>query len=140
MQKRVKIRFEHMYLRLRNFHRGVDLNILTPLTMKTRIVIIGKMNFDDDRQFFLPILNSISTSENNQSDSKCLEYPQYFLCFLSQQLELHLTESSDACEEMSTLLSQKIHEDSWLLQTRVRQLLTRNISQQGQIPISKLQD
>ena len=64
MQNRVKIRFEHMYLRLRNFHRGVDLNILTPLTMQTRIVIIGKIHFDDDRQIFLPILNSISTSEN----------------------------------------------------------------------------
>ena len=64
MQNRVKIRFEHMYLRLWNFHRGVDLNILTPLTMQTRIVIIGKIHFDDDRQFFLPILNSISISEN----------------------------------------------------------------------------
>ena len=64
MQNRVKIRFEHMYLRLWNFHRGVDLNILTPLTMQTRIVIIGKIHFDDDRQFFLLILNSISTGEN----------------------------------------------------------------------------
>ena len=42
MQNRVKIRFEHMNLRLRNFHRGVDLNILTPLTMQTRIVSIGR--------------------------------------------------------------------------------------------------
>ena len=64
MQNRVKTRFVHMYLRLRNFHRGVDLNILTSLTMQRRIVIIGKIHFDADRQFFLPILNSISTSEN----------------------------------------------------------------------------
>ena len=62
MQNRVKTRFEHMYLRLRNFHRGVDLNILTPLTMQTGIVSIRKMNFDDDHQFSLLILNSVCTS------------------------------------------------------------------------------
>ena len=62
MQNRVKTRFEHMYLRLRNFHRGVDLNTLTPLTIQTRIVSIRKMNFDDDHQFSLLILNSVCTS------------------------------------------------------------------------------
>ena len=62
MRNRVKTRFEHMYLRLRNFHRGTDLNILTPLTMQTRIVSIRKMNFDDDHQFSLLILNSVFTS------------------------------------------------------------------------------
>ena len=62
MQNRVKTRFEHMYLRLRNFHRGVDLNIPTPLTMQRRIVSIGKMHFDDDHQFSLSIVNSIFPS------------------------------------------------------------------------------
>ena len=61
MQNRVKTRFEHMYLRLRNFHRGVDLYILTPLMMQTRIVSIRKMNFDDDRQFSPLILSSVFT-------------------------------------------------------------------------------
>ena len=61
IQNRVKTRFEHMYLRLGNFHRGVDLNILTPLMMQTRIVSIRKMNFDDDRQFSPLILSSVFT-------------------------------------------------------------------------------
>ena len=49
MQNRVKTRFEHTYLRLLNFHRGVDLNILTSLTMQTRIISIGKMHIEDNR-------------------------------------------------------------------------------------------
>ena len=62
MQNRIKTRFEHMYLRLRNFHRDVDLNIPTPLTMQRRIVSIRKMHFGDDHQFSLSIVNSIFTS------------------------------------------------------------------------------
>ena len=62
MQNRIKTRFEHMYLRLRNFHRGVDLNIPTPLTMQRRIVSIRKMHFGDDHQFSRWVLNSVFTS------------------------------------------------------------------------------
>ena len=105
MQNRVKTRFEHMYLRLRNFHRGVDLNILTPLTMQTRIVSIGKMNFDDNHQFSLSILNSVLQAKINQSDSTCMEYPQDFFCFLFQKLELYLTEFWYNFEQKLTLLN-----------------------------------
>ena len=62
MQNRIKTRLEHMYLRLRNFHRDVDLNIPTPLTMQRRIVSIRKMHFGDDHQFSLWFLNSVFTS------------------------------------------------------------------------------
>ena len=62
MQNRVKTRFEHMYLRLRNSHRGVDLNIPTPLTMHRCIVSVGKMHFGDDHHFSLSVLNSVFTS------------------------------------------------------------------------------
>ena len=57
MQNGVKTRFEHMYLQLWNFHRGVDLNILTSLTMPTRIISIGKSQFEDDHQLSTLILN-----------------------------------------------------------------------------------
>jgi hypothetical protein len=62
VQNRLKIRFEHMYSRLRNFHRGADLNILSPLTMQTRIVSIAKMHFDFDHRFSLSTLNPGLTS------------------------------------------------------------------------------
>ena len=92
MQNRVKTRFEHMYLRLRNYHRGVDLNVTTPLTMQRRIVRIGKMHFGGDHHFSLSILNSVFTNYDKSVRSEVRRMFLEFLHFLFQPLELYLTE------------------------------------------------
>ena len=140
VQNRVKTRFEHMYLRLRNFHWGVDLNIPTPLTMQRRIVSTRKMHFDDDHHFSLSILNSVFTRYNKSVRFSVCGISLGFLHFLFQPLELYLIELWCAFEEKLALLSKKVQEHSWISETRVRQCLVIDISKLGKFPIAKPQD
>ena len=140
MQNRMKTRFEHMYLHLRNFHRGVDLNILTPLTMQRRIVSIRKMHFDDDHQFSLSNLNSVFTSQDKSVEFEVCETSLEILYFLFQLLVLYCIEFWCAVEEKLALLSKKVHEQSWISETRVRQCLVIDISKLGEILIAKPQE
>ena len=105
MQNRMKTRFERMYLRLRNFHRGVDLNIPTPLTMQRCIVTIGKMHFSDHHQFSLWVLNSVSTSYDKSVRFSVCGISIGFSHLLFQSLQLYLTEFWCAFEKNLPSLS-----------------------------------